>query len=130
MYTVFSHLHWIFLLLFISATYLHRLMLVDFFALFVIAHCVEQHNAKLNINVYSLEFLFFFVSLVSDEFCFVFCFCQQKRCRQFHKVYNKKKNLFHLYLHRYRFTQIAVDQQIKTPGGITYDVIFVGTGNR
>lgn len=30
--------------------------------------------------------------------------------------------------HRYRFTQIAVDPQIKTPGGKTYDVIFVGTG--
>lgn len=29
---------------------------------------------------------------------------------------------------RYRFTQIAVDPQIKTPGGKTYDVIFVGTG--
>ncbi|XP_034474317.1 semaphorin-1A isoform X2 [Drosophila innubila] len=27
----------------------------------------------------------------------------------------------------YRFTQIAVDAQIKTPGGKTYDVIFVGT---
>ncbi|KAL7041760.1 hypothetical protein ACKWTF_000880 [Chironomus riparius] len=27
----------------------------------------------------------------------------------------------------YRFTQIAVDPQIKTPGGRTYDVIFVGT---
>lgn len=31
---------------------------------------------------------------------------------------------------RYRFTQIAVDPQIKTPGGKTYDVIFVGTGKR
>lgn len=31
-------------------------------------------------------------------------------------------------LARYRFTQIAVDAQIKTPGGKTYDVIFVGTG--
>lgn len=30
---------------------------------------------------------------------------------------------------RYRFTQIAVDPQIKTPGGKTYDVIFVGTSN-
>lgn len=30
--------------------------------------------------------------------------------------------------HSYRFTQIAVDAQIKTPGGKTYDVIFVGTG--
>lgn len=29
---------------------------------------------------------------------------------------------------RYRFTQIAVDPQIKTPGGKTYDVLFVGTG--
>ncbi|XP_038106048.1 semaphorin-1A isoform X4 [Culex quinquefasciatus] len=27
----------------------------------------------------------------------------------------------------YRFTAIAVDSQIKTPGGKTYDVIFVGT---
>lgn len=27
----------------------------------------------------------------------------------------------------YKFTQIAVDPQIKTPGGKTYDVIFVGT---
>lgn len=33
-----------------------------------------------------------------------------------------------LSLCRYRFTQIAVDAQIKTPGGKTYDVIFVGTG--
>lgn len=29
---------------------------------------------------------------------------------------------------RYRFTQIAVDPQIKTPGEKAYDVIFVGTG--
>lgn len=29
---------------------------------------------------------------------------------------------------RYKFTYIAVDPQIKTPGGKTYDVIFVGTG--
>lgn len=29
----------------------------------------------------------------------------------------------------YRFTQIVADSQIKTPGGKTYDVIFVGTGN-
>lgn len=38
----------------------------------------------------------------------------------------KAKILFRLC--RYRFTQIAVDPQIKTPGGKTYDVIFVGTG--
>lgn len=37
-----------------------------------------------------------------------------------------KKSFF--FLRRYRFTQIAVDPQIKTPGGKTYDVIFVGTG--
>lgn len=35
--------------------------------------------------------------------------------------------IYHFYF-RYRFTQIAVDPQIKTPGGKTYDVIFVGTG--
>lgn len=29
----------------------------------------------------------------------------------------------------YRFTQIAVDPQIKTPGGKTYDVLFIGTDN-
>ncbi|XP_046404618.1 semaphorin-1A [Ischnura elegans] len=29
----------------------------------------------------------------------------------------------------YRFTQIAVDPQIKTPGGNTYDVLFIGTDN-
>ena len=29
---------------------------------------------------------------------------------------------------RYRFTQIAVDPQIKTPGGKAYDVLFIGTG--
>lgn len=28
----------------------------------------------------------------------------------------------------YRFTQIAVDPQVKTPGGKTYDVLFIGTG--
>jgi len=36
--------------------------------------------------------------------------------------------LFIVPLRSYRFTQIAVDAQIKTPGGKTYDVIFVGTG--
>lgn len=36
---------------------------------------------------------------------------------------------FFLFNHSsYRFTQIVVDAQIKTPGGKTYDVIFVGTG--
>uniref|UniRef100_A0A0A9Y8X2 Semaphorin-1A n=1 Tax=Lygus hesperus TaxID=30085 RepID=A0A0A9Y8X2_LYGHE len=29
----------------------------------------------------------------------------------------------------YRFTQIAVDAQIKTPGGKSYDVLFIGTDN-
>ncbi|GLH02989.1 Semaphorin-1A [Gryllus bimaculatus] len=29
----------------------------------------------------------------------------------------------------YRFTQIAVDPQIKTPGGKPYDVLFIGTDN-
>ncbi|XP_024219372.1 semaphorin-1A [Halyomorpha halys] len=29
----------------------------------------------------------------------------------------------------YRFTQIAVDPQIKTPGGKSYDVLFIGTDN-
>ncbi|XP_071862291.1 semaphorin 1a isoform X1 [Bombus fervidus] len=29
----------------------------------------------------------------------------------------------------YRFTQIAVDPQVKTPGGKTYDVLFIGTDN-
>lgn len=33
-----------------------------------------------------------------------------------------------MYVISYRFTQIVVDPQIKTPGGKTYDVIFVGTG--
>lgn len=33
-----------------------------------------------------------------------------------------------MYVFSYRFTQIVVDPQIKTPGGKTYDVIFVGTG--
>lgn len=28
----------------------------------------------------------------------------------------------------YRFTQIAVDPQVKTPGGKAYDVLFIGTG--
>ena len=28
----------------------------------------------------------------------------------------------------YRFTQIAVDPQVKTPGGKSYDVLFIGTG--
>lgn len=32
------------------------------------------------------------------------------------------------YFYRYRLTQVAVDAQVKTPGGKTYDVIFVGTG--
>ncbi|XP_066594900.1 semaphorin-1A-like isoform X2 [Prorops nasuta] len=29
----------------------------------------------------------------------------------------------------YRFTHIAVDPQVKTPGGKTYDVLFIGTDN-
>lgn len=29
----------------------------------------------------------------------------------------------------YRFTQIAVDPQVKVPGGKTYDVLFIGTDN-
>lgn len=29
----------------------------------------------------------------------------------------------------YRFTQIAVDPQVKVPGGRTYDVLFIGTDN-
>ncbi|XP_051162887.1 semaphorin-1A isoform X2 [Leptopilina boulardi] len=29
----------------------------------------------------------------------------------------------------YRFTQITVDPQVKTPGGKTYDVLFIGTDN-
>lgn len=29
----------------------------------------------------------------------------------------------------YRFTQIAVDPQVKVPGGKSYDVLFIGTGN-
>lgn len=28
----------------------------------------------------------------------------------------------------YRFTQIAVDPQVKVPGGKSYDVLFIGTG--
>lgn len=41
---------------------------------------------------------------------------------------NKEFEIFELFTYRYRFTQITVDPQIKTPGGKTYDVIFVGTG--
>lgn len=29
---------------------------------------------------------------------------------------------------RYRFTKIAVDQQVRTPDGKAYDVLFIGTG--
>ncbi|CAH0550974.1 unnamed protein product [Brassicogethes aeneus] len=29
----------------------------------------------------------------------------------------------------YRFTQIAVDPQVKVPGGKTYDILFIGTDN-
>jgi hypothetical protein len=36
--------------------------------------------------------------------------------------------IFSLLLFSYRFTQIAVDPQIKTPGGKAYDVLFIGTG--
>lgn len=42
--------------------------------------------------------------------------------------YEKKLKLLFSSLNSYRFTQIVVDSQIKTPGGKTYDVIFVGTG--
>ncbi|XP_045483427.1 semaphorin-1A isoform X3 [Harmonia axyridis] len=31
--------------------------------------------------------------------------------------------------YRYRFTQIAVDPQVRVPGGKTYDVLFIGTDN-
>lgn len=34
-----------------------------------------------------------------------------------------------VFLYSYRFTQIAVDPQVKTPGGKAYDVLFIGTGN-
>ncbi|CAH1364920.1 unnamed protein product [Tenebrio molitor] len=34
------------------------------------------------------------------------------------------RTIFH-----YRFTQIAVDPQVKVPGGKTYDVLFIGTDN-
>jgi hypothetical protein len=36
--------------------------------------------------------------------------------------------IFPVLLSSYRFTQIAVDPQIKTPGGKAYDVLFIGTG--
>lgn len=38
-------------------------------------------------------------------------------------------NQFSLFFPSYRFTQIAVDPQIKTPGGKAYDVLFIGTDN-
>jgi hypothetical protein len=38
------------------------------------------------------------------------------------------KETYFVLLLSYRFTQIAVDPQIKTPGGKTYDVLFIGTG--
>ena len=34
-----------------------------------------------------------------------------------------------LFFTSYRFTQITVDPQVKTPGGKTYDVLFIGTDN-
>jgi hypothetical protein len=36
--------------------------------------------------------------------------------------------MFFVFLFSYRFTQIAVDPQVKTPGGKAYDVLFIGTG--
>lgn len=36
--------------------------------------------------------------------------------------------MFFVFVFSYRFTQIAVDPQIKTPGGKAYDVLFIGTG--
>lgn len=33
-----------------------------------------------------------------------------------------------VFVFSYRFTQIAVDPQVKTPGGKAYDVLFIGTG--
>jgi hypothetical protein len=38
------------------------------------------------------------------------------------------KETFCVLLFSYRFTEIAVDPQIKTPDGKTYDVLFIGTG--
>ena len=35
---------------------------------------------------------------------------------------------FLVFLFSYRFTEIAVDPQVKTPGGKAYDVLFIGTG--
>jgi hypothetical protein len=40
---------------------------------------------------------------------------------------SEKRSFFVLFF-SYRFTQIAVDPQIKTPGGKAYDVLFIGTG--
>lgn len=36
--------------------------------------------------------------------------------------------MFFVFVFSYRFTQIAVDPQVKTPGGKAYDVLFIGTG--
>lgn len=38
------------------------------------------------------------------------------------------KDMFFVFVCSYRFTQIAVDPQVKTPGGKAYDVLFIGTG--
>lgn len=49
-----------------------------------------------------------------------------------HRCYRsgeKEASITWLFYSSYRFTQIAVDPQVKTPGGKTYDVLFIGTDN-
>lgn len=43
-------------------------------------------------------------------------------------VWTILKGMFFVFVFSYRFTQIAVDPQVKTPGGKAYDVLFIGTG--
>lgn len=60
--------------------------------------------------------------MFNDGFLFI-----RFRGQENHFEYNEP-NLAIVSNFRYKFTYIAVDPQIKTPGGKTYDVIFVGTG--
>lgn len=44
-------------------------------------------------------------------------------------VFRLTISFYNVFSSSYRFTQIAVDPQVKVPGGKTYDVLFIGTGN-
>lgn len=44
------------------------------------------------------------------------------------KILNKIYIIKIVCFNSYRFTQVAVDPQVKVPGGKTYDVLFIGTG--